>query len=865
MHNMPYRLFTILIQTNNNIEVLQKSVQSILNQTIGFEENINVILFEGCSNNETYLYCKDLEATYPSNIKFILHDVVDKDDLLKHINSRYANFNDLDGIWDEHALEMINDYFDNHYDEIDVLACRIVNREKTEKGKHPLDYKFTKNKIVPILEKHKQIQCSVSSSIIKSSALVGEHETMMSSAWKNLLFLTSLIMDGQKYGILKDAEYILQEDVKKDSFSDTDNENLHDGIRDFANICKCLFKLSIEKYGEIIPYIQYLVAYGTKDKVRNVISDSNTEEQSFYCNLLHEVVDKIDDRYFIEQNKDTILEKAYVLLFKNGVDGADFTDLVKKAKPVVDILDIREGRLFIAGRNRSELFGQDWEMYLETSRNQVIPLSYELAACYDVSGCDPDITIKGQSFSVSVDCSDIQWFSFVIRNKKTNQNRKAGIYFGMFSRLSNLDNSYFCSEDRIYSFRDDTFYIEKNNIIKQRKYANRYNTLLKESNREDIVSLRLGATELRKKSKPIWLFVDRTDRADENAEVLFEFLQQTEAKNKYRLYFAIAEDSEDYQRVKEYGKVLDYGSEEYKKVFLAADKLISSQWAFWLLNPFGEDREYYQDLIASKFVFLQHGIILNDSSAWGYRNKRNIRLFVTSAEKEYNSILSGNYGYKENEIILTGLPRYDRLNNRPQRVVLFMPTWRKNMNLNAEKGSYKLEYSDSFAESEYFAFYNALINDSRILDSFSKNGYIGKFVIHPLFANYAKCFQGNSIISIQDLPFSYRDLFEEGALMITDYSSVSMDFAYLSKPIIYSQFDKESFYRDHTCTQGYFSYDNDGFGPVCTSYETTVQAILEYINNDCVMEDKYVNRVKQFFAFTDQNNCNRIYKAIERL
>lgn len=54
---------------------------------------------------------------------------------------------------------------------------------------------------------------------------------------------------------------------------------------------------------------------------------------------------------------------------------------------------------------------------------------------------------------------------------------------------------------------------------------------------------------------------------------------------------------------------------------------------------------------------------------------------------------------------------------------------------------------------------------------------------------------------------SYRDAFAEGSMMITDYSSVAFEFAYLRKPIVYYQFDKKAFFEKHTYRKGYFDYE----------------------------------------------------------
>ena len=99
-------------------------------------------------------------------------------------------------------------------------------------------------------------------------------------------------------------------------------------------------------------------------------------------------------------------------------------------------------------------------------------------------------------------------------------------------------------------------------------------------------------------------------------------------------------------------------------------------------------------------------------------------------------------------------------------------------------------------------------------------------------------------------------------MMVTDYSSTVMDFVYLKKPVVYTQFDKEEFFESHTYSEGYFDYERDGFGPVCYDLESTVDAMVRMIENDCQLEPEYEKRVEKFFAYTDDQNCKRTLDAI---
>lgn len=100
-------------------------------------------------------------------------------------------------------------------------------------------------------------------------------------------------------------------------------------------------------------------------------------------------------------------------------------------------------------------------------------------------------------------------------------------------------------------------------------------------------------------------------------------------------------------------------------------------------------------------------------------------------------------------------------------------------------------------------------------------------------------------------------------MLITDYSSVAFDFAYMNKPLIYYHFDYRK-YRKNQHPEGYFKYEKDGFGPVVKTKESLYKYIDEIID-DFKNTKKYEERVKQFFDLRDKNNCKRIYEKIKEL
>ena len=136
--------------------------------------------------------------------------------------------------------------------------------------------------------------------------------------------------------------------------------------------------------------------------------------------------------------------------------------------------------------------------------------------------------------------------------------------------------------------------------------------------------------------------------------------------------------------------------------------------------------------------------------------------------------------------------------------------------------------------------------------------------MHPSFEKQYIDFDSNEVVKISNNIIDYQKEFAESCLLITDFSSVAFDFAYLRKTVIYTQFDIDTFFEGHLYDKGYFDYEKDGFGPVCYDYETSVKEILKAIEGDCKLEEKYLERVNSFYAFEDKKNCERVMpKALQ--
>ena len=360
------------------------------------------------------------------------------------------------------------------------------------------------------------------------------------------------------------------------------------------------------------------------------------------------------------------------------------------------------------------------------------------------------------------------------------------------------------------------------------------------------------------RKRKYYLFNDRLLYGDDNAEQLFKYINKEHPKFAKRCYFILDKKSTSIKRMKKYGKVLKYGSFNHKLKFLNSRIAISSHASYLgnCFNPFGiEEMDIYKDIINKKFVFLQHGVTHNDVSEFLNRELILADLFITSTNKEYECIKSEDYMYEDGMIVKTGMPRFDRLKNKAEKIILISPTWRN------------LKQEDNFETSEYFKTFKSLLTNKKLLKLLKTNGYKIKFLLHPVFTKNKYMFEKMSNEYIEVLETSkikYFELFNECSIFITDYSSIHFDVAILKKPIIYYQFDRQYFFSNHY-KAGYFDYNKDGFGKVVENENDVIDEIEYYLNNNCEIKEEYKFKIENTFTYLDNNNSQRVFEEIVKI
>ena len=202
-------------------------------------------------------------------------------------------------------------------------------------------------------------------------------------------------------------------------------------------------------------------------------------------------------------------------------------------------------------------------------------------------------------------------------------------------------------------------------------------------------------------------------------------------------------------------------------MFLESNKIISSVFTSLFYNPFNNDNKYIRDLFHFDIIFLQNSILKDDISIHINKFKINFNLISISSKIEYKNILNKNYGYNADNIILTGMPRYDKI----QRLKKLTIIKKKILIIPAYRTIIKGHVNSLFNITTFFNFYNQLMNNDNLLLNMKKFNYSGIFCLQPLLKSQMIDFKQNQLFSIIK-ECDYQKYLLETSLLITDYSSI---------------------------------------------------------------------------------------------
>jgi CDP-glycerol glycerophosphotransferase (TagB/SpsB family) len=173
----------------------------------------------------------------------------------------------------------------------------------------------------------------------------------------------------------------------------------------------------------------------------------------------------------------------------------------------------------------------------------------------------------------------------------------------------------------------------------------------------------------------------------------------------------------------------------------------------------------------------------------------------------------------------------------------------------------------AFWDSPYLRSWLVILRSTAIRDALARRGWRLGFMPHPnLQSALANLELPEHVTRLAFAGVDVQALYAECALLVTDYSSVAFNAAYLDRPVVYFQFDREEMLGGaHVGRQGYFDYERDGFGPVVQELADAEREVVAAIDRGPQPAPGYQARIDATFPVRDGGACARVVAAIEEL
>jgi len=356
--------------------------------------------------------------------------------------------------------------------------------------------------------------------------------------------------------------------------------------------------------------------------------------------------------------------------------------------------------------------------------------------------------------------------------------------------------------------------------------------------------------------RQLWLIAERGREARDNGYHLFAYIRRHHPERN--VCYVADSTLPDYERVCALGRAVPYRSFRHYMLCAAAEMKISTH----ILGYTPDIDSFYMldklHVVRGKRAFLQHGILLKNIAWYRYPNVRT-DLFVCTLERE-RRFIEETFGYPAGVVQRLGLCRYDALlqEHTAKRQLLIMPTWR----------SYAVEHKTQaqFVQTEYYRCWQAFLANPALGALLERYQWEAVFYPHFEVQRFLSAFYAQSprvrlaALGQDDV----QTLLMESSVLLTDFSSVEFDFAYLQKPVLYYQFDETRYWGEHY-GHGCYSFREDGFGPVATQQDELFSQLEKLLARGGTAAEPYLSRMTQMFPERDARNCERNYQAILKL
>lgn len=870
MSNFKYKI-SVVIPVYNCENFIESCFNSLANQTMN-NSDFQIVFVNDGSKDGSGERCRNLAD---KNDNIVYHEKENggvssaRNIGIQLAQGKYIMFLDADDTLSLNSLEVIYDFFEEHCEEVDLVTYSIDYLNENGKVTTHKRFNYLNCTGVYDINSNYNILQTTMNVCVKN---VPEKERILFdeslSLGEDQFFIFSWLLKKQKIGFVKDAVYTY---YRHSGSASSIYNNPYYCFDQYTGFLKKLLDCSRGEDGKPHKTAQALVVYNLGWRITSDLLVSHIDEETE--RLQYEKLAKIVK----ETDNEIICNSAYIdpfhVEFFMRLKEEKFTLAVNSSAVsafsgntlwfsqihsiVFNTLRIHNDKLYVSGylKNGVESY-KNIALYYTNSLGERHNVEMRKTAFAYYKSKMPTNLFGGFDLVIDIADSECITFHIEIGNVKAVPN----VYFG-YKCAVNRSKSRVSSGGRIlaYDSKSRGFIIQKaseNELKEATAAADR--VMYNES--KGAFAYRKLAQKCRNKNE-IWLYCDREGIFDNAYE---QFIRDFSRNDGVKRYYVVdnLKNKGRYFNSKQRKNLVDFQSIKHKILFLNCKKIFTSFNSLTVFSPFGGlPLKWYSDITDFEVIYLQHGILHANLPLLYSKEKANVDKVVVSSDFERNNF-KDIYGFKDEDLILSGMPRFDAidLRKKPQKKILFSPSWRKNL-IGDYKNNTRELFTDKFLESPFYNQVNDFLNSKELAELLEKYDLTLDFKNHPIFRDYDHLFKvENPRITVTQETGDMQDY----AAMITDYSSIVFDFVYLERPIIYFVPDYEQFRAG--ITHSYYKLDlplEDGFGEIVENAGELIKALTYLVENQFKPKKKYAERMHNFFASREKNHAQMLYDAVK--
>lgn len=313
--------FSIVMAIYNMEEYLEEAILSVINQDIGFEENVQLILVNDGSIDKSDIICKKYKALYPKNIIYIEKEnggvSSARNKGMKFIEGKYMNFLDADDKLSLDTLKKIYDFFEKEYDKVNIVSIPVEFFEG-KNGNHILNYKYKAGtRVVDLNKEYEMIQLSSSSAFFKSY-LKDEFKFNPKMKYaEDAQMINKILLKTNTLGVVSDCKYLYRFRNQISSATQTGDKKKEWYLDYIKSFSLNLIDYCVTIKGNIPEFIQFTIMYDLQWRINNFnVAKKILTEVEFenFIQLFLYIIQKIDFIIIFKQNNISKIRKLIITI-----------------------------------------------------------------------------------------------------------------------------------------------------------------------------------------------------------------------------------------------------------------------------------------------------------------------------------------------------------------------------------------------------------------------------------------------------------------------------------------------------------------------------------------------------------------------